>query len=164
MQVDQVGESTVKDSDQSQNLLSQISLEQASLHIGTLLTEKGKLTEDLRQERERLEETKVRIERLDALEVKSKNLENANAHLVSMLNQKDEALKNQLAYLEEFKAKLKQKEDMDSAQKGDDEAKPSNAELSAKIASLERIQKLLEQKSKLQATNNTQKETQIATF
>ena len=164
MQVDQVDESAVKDSDQSYNLLSHISLEQASLHIGTLLTEKGKLTEDLRQERERLEETKVRIERLDALEVKSKNLENANAHLVSMLNQKDEALKNQLAYLEEFKAKLKQKEDMDSAQKGDDEAKPSNAELSAKIASLERIQKLLEQKSKLQATNNTQKETQIATF
>ena len=143
MQIDQVQETALVgetiDNTSDSVLLGQISLEQANFHISELIIERSQLAEDLKSEREKMEETKLRVERLDALEVKNKNLETTNAHLIHMLGQKDEALKNQLAYLEEFKASLKHKEDIESSEKGKEVLAPSTAELTAKISSLERI-------------------------
>ena len=165
MQVDQVqepalvGETIVNNDDNI--LLNQISLEQANFQISALIIERGQLADDLKSEREKMRETKLRVERLDALEVKNKNLEATNAHLIHMLGQKDEALKSQLTYLEEFKASLRHKEDIESSEKGKEVLAPSTAELTAKISGLQRIQGLLEQRSKLLKDNSKFKDDDI---
>ena len=61
-----------------------------------------------------IEESKAKVELTDNLQVKSSNLESLNKHLAMQVRQKDLALQSQLSILEDFKAQIKQKMDMEN--------------------------------------------------
>lgn len=65
-------------------------------------------------------------------------MESTNRHLAHQLRQKEDALRNQLSYIEEFKMQIQLKANMDASEKGT-EGEPSAAELKAQISSLQKI-------------------------